>query len=158
MQSSRDPYHQVPMIFFDGQKKNVIKVFGNNCKNNHQFSIGWDVPSLGTVQRVSNKVGIETGFVIPDYTVITYKNINKEPPQAHNPQVNQPQSNKFATLAQKNLVQDNYKNEIIVQKSIDNGIEKFKSEENLKEQTNKQIRDILAKQRRENQQHLKYKA
>ncbi|CAD8077889.1 unnamed protein product [Paramecium primaurelia] len=157
MQSSRDPYHQVPMIFFDGQKKNVIKVFGNNCKNNHQFSIGWDVPSLGTVQRVSNKVGNETGFVIPDYTVITYKNINKDL-KAQNPQTNQPQPNKFATLAQKNLVQDNNNNQQLIQKSIDNSIEKFKSEETLKEQTNQQIRDILAKQRRENQQNSKYKA
>ncbi|CAD8176658.1 unnamed protein product [Paramecium pentaurelia] len=155
--SSRDPYHQVPMIFFDGQKKNVIKVFGNNCKNNHQFSIGWDVPSLGTVQRVSNKVGNETGFVIPDYTVITYKNINKDL-KTQNQQTNQPQPNKFATLAQKNLVQDNNKNQQLIQKSIDNSIEKFKSEETLKEQTNQQIRDILAKQRRENQQNSKYKA
>ncbi|CAD8097763.1 unnamed protein product [Paramecium sonneborni] len=157
MQSSRDPYHQNPMIFFDGQKKNVIKVFGNNCKNNHQFSIGWDVPSIGTVQRVSNKVGNETGFLIPDYTVITYKNINKDS-KTQLPQSNLQSPNKFATLAQKNLVQDNYKNEIIVQRSINNSIEKFKSEDNLKEQTNKQIRDILAKQRRENQQNFKYKS
>ncbi|CAD8094203.1 unnamed protein product [Paramecium sonneborni] len=155
--SIRDPYHQLPMIFFDGQKKNVIKVFGNNCKNNHQFNIGWDVPSIGAVQRVSNKVGNETGFVIPDYTVITYKNINKDS-QTQNPQSNLQLPNKFVALAQKNLIQDNYNNEIKIQRSIDNSIEKFKSEETLKEQTNKQIRDILAKQRRENQQNLKYKS